>query len=200
MSPRPDVSEERKDQILEAATKVFSQHGFAGTRMDDIAVESGLSKGSLYWYFDSKDAIIVGILDRVFDWETAHIEEILEREDSAQKKMELFVETTLKNLDKMKPLMPIFFDFWSLSVRNKTINKAIKRYYQRFIDILEPIIEMGIKQGEFRPVDIRETVFALGALFEGTILFYAYFADVLDLETQFRTGLDLVLEGLVAKP
>ena len=200
MSPRPDVSEERKDQILEAATKVFSQHGFAGTRMDDIAVESGLSKGSLYWYFDSKDAIIVGILDRVFDWETAHIEEILEREDSAQKKMELFVETTLKNLDKMKPLMPIFFDFWSLSVRNKTINKAIKRYYQRFIDILEPIIEMGIKQGEFRPVDVRETVFALGALFEGTILFYAYFADVLDLETQFRTGLDLVLEGLVAKP
>lgn len=199
MSPRPDVREERKDQILEAATIVFTQHGFVDARMDDIVAESGLSKGALYWYFDSKDAIIIGILDRVFDWEAARWNEVLDREDSAQKKIEAFIETSLQDLDKMKPLMPIFFDFWSLSVRNKTIKKAIKRYYQRFIDIVEPIIELGIERGEFRPVDVRETALAIGALFEGTILFYAYFADIMDLETQFRTGLELILEGLVVK-
>lgn len=59
MAPRPDVSEERKTQILTAATKMFTEHGFAEARMDDIAVESGLSKGALYWYFESKDAIII---------------------------------------------------------------------------------------------------------------------------------------------
>ena len=199
MSPRPDVREERKDQILEAATKVFTQRGFADARMDDIVAESGLSKGALYWYFDSKDAIIVGILDRVFNWEAAHLQEILKSEDSAQKKLEAFVEASLQDIVRMKPLMPIFFDFWTLSIRNKTINKAIKRYYQHFINIVEPMIKLGIDQGEFRPIDVRETALALGALFEGTILFYAYFADVLDLETQLRTGLDLVLEGLVVK-
>jgi len=199
MSPRPNVREERKDQILEAATKVFTQRGFADARMDDIVAESGLSKGALYWYFDSKDAIIVGILDRVFNWEAAHLQEILKGEDSAQKKLVAFVEASIQDIVRMKPLMPIFFDFWTLSIRNKTINKAIKRYYQRFIDIVEPMIKLGIDQGEFRPIDVRETALALGALFEGTILFYAYFADVLDLETQLRTGLDLVLEGLVVK-
>ena len=199
MSPRPNVREERKDQILEAATKVFTQRGFADARMDDIVAESGLSKGALYWYFDSKDAIIVGILDRVFNWEAAHLQEILKGEDSAQKKLEAFVEASLQDIVRMKPLMPIFFDFWTLSIRNKTINKAIKRYYQRFIDIVEPMIKLGIDQGEFRPIDVRETALALGALFEGSILFYAYFADVLDLETQLRTGWDLVLEGLVVK-
>ena len=198
MSPRPDVSEERKDQILEAATKVFTQHGFVDARMDDIVSESGLSKGALYWYFDSKDAIIVSILDRVFDWEAAHWHEVLDREESAQKKLEAFVETSLKDLNKMEPLMPIFFDFWSLSVRNKTINKAIKRYYQSFIEMVEPIIELGIEQGEFRPVNVRETALAIGALFEGTILFYVYFTDIMDLETQFRTGLDLIMKGLVS--
>jgi len=197
MSPRPDVSEERKDQILAAATKVFTQRGFDKARMDDIADESGLSKGALYWYFDSKDAIIVGILDRIFDWQDAHLNEILERENSAQMKLETFVETTLQDINKMEPLMPILFDFWSLSVRNKTINKAIKRYYQRFLDVVEPIIELGIQQGDFRPVDVKEATLALGALLEGTILFYAYFYDILDLEKQFRTGLDLVLKGLV---
>jgi len=199
MSPRPDVSEERKNQIIAAATKVFSERGFAEARMDDIVAESGLSKGALYWYFDSKDAIIVAILDRVFDWEAAHLDEILDREASAELKLERFVDVTLQDLKKMKPLMPIFFDFWSLSVRNKNINKAIKRYYQNFIDIVEPIIELGIQRGEFRIVDVRESALAIGALFEGTILFYAYFYDILNLETQFRTGLELILEGLLEK-
>jgi len=75
--PRPDISEERKTQILSAATKVFTKHAFAEARMDDIVAESGLSKGSLYWYFDSKDAIIISILDQVFEWETAQVWDIL---------------------------------------------------------------------------------------------------------------------------
>jgi len=198
MSPRPDVSEERKDQIIAAATKVFTKHGFANARMDDIVAESGLSKGALYWYFDSKDAIIVSILDQIFDWETAHVRQLLESVDSATAKLEVFIDTTIKDIEKMKPMMPIFFDFWSLSVRKKTINQAIKRYYQNFLDLIEPIIEDGIRQGEFHSVNVKETAVAIGAMYEGTILFYIYFSDIIDLEQQFRTNLDLILDGLVA--
>jgi AcrR family transcriptional regulator len=200
MAPRPDVSEERKDQIIEAATRVFSRRGFSNARMDDIVVESGLSKGALYWYFDSKDAIIVSILDRIFDYETAHVRAILEREDSAKAKLEVFVDTMISDIDKMKPLMPIFFDFWSLSVRKKTINQAIKRYYQNFINLIEPIIEQGIENDEFRPVNVQETVVAIGAMYEGTILFHIYFSDVVDFEKQFRTNMDLILQGLMRNP
>jgi AcrR family transcriptional regulator len=199
MSPRPDVSEERKTQILTAATKVFTKHGFSGARMDDIVAESGLSKGAIYWYFDSKDSIIISILDQFFNWETAHLRELLEREVSAQKKLEIFVETTIKDLEKIKPLMPILFDFWSLSVRKKTVNQAIKRYYQNFLDLIEPIIQQGIDQGELRQINVSETAIALGAIFEGTILLYFYFPDTVDFEKQFRSNLDLILEGLIRK-
>ncbi|MEE9188487.1 MAG: TetR/AcrR family transcriptional regulator [Anaerolineales bacterium] len=199
MSPRPDVSEERKTQILTAATKVFTKHGFSGARMDDIVAESGLSKGAIYWYFDSKESIIIRILDQFFNWETAHLQELLEREVSAQKKLEIFVETTIKDLEKIKPLMPILFDFWSLSVRKKTVNQAIKRYYQNFLDLIEPIIQQGIDQGELRQINVSETAIALGAIFEGTILLYFYFPDTVDFEKQFRSNLDLILEGLIRK-
>ena len=47
MSPRPDVSDERKSQILKAAESVFTQKGFDEARMDDIADKTGLSKGTL---------------------------------------------------------------------------------------------------------------------------------------------------------
>jgi AcrR family transcriptional regulator len=200
MSPRPDVSEERKSQILEAATTVFIQHGFSDARMDDIVAESGLSKGTLYWYFDSKDAIIISILDRIFDFETSHVRKLLKNEHSAKAKFEIFVDTMIRDIDKVKPLMPIFFDFWSLSIRNKTINQAMKRYYQSFLDLIEPIIEAGIEQGEFHPVDVRETAVAIGAMYEGTILFNLYFSEIIDFENQFKSNLDLIMEGLINKP
>ena len=67
MSPKQDVSEERKNQILDAAMNIFAKMGFHKARMDDVAQESGLSKGALYWYFKSKDAIIAAILERLYN-------------------------------------------------------------------------------------------------------------------------------------
>jgi AcrR family transcriptional regulator len=51
------VAEFRRSEILAAATKVFATKGFAATRMDDIAKAARLAKGTLYLYFQSKDAI-----------------------------------------------------------------------------------------------------------------------------------------------
>ena len=78
---------------------------------------------------------------------------MLEKEVSAQDKLKLYVEISIKDLERMKPLMPIFFDFWSLSVRKKNIKQAIKGHYQYFIDFIEPLIQDGIDWGEFQSVD-----------------------------------------------
>ena len=197
MAPKPDVSEERKDQILEAATRVFTQRGFDDARMDDIVAESGLSKGAIYWYFDSKEAIIVAILDRIFYWETAHIQKNISSDLGAAKQLELFVQASIKEMHKIEPLMPLFFDFWTRSLRNPTINQAIKRYYQLFLEIIEPIIQQSISTGEFRPVEVKETALTIGAAFEGTILMWAYFPKIIDFDSQFKTTIDILLQGLV---
>ena len=64
--------EERVPKILDAALKEFSQHGFTGARMEDIAHGAGLSKGGLYAHFSSKEAIFKALLDRTLhqiDWQ-----------------------------------------------------------------------------------------------------------------------------------
>ena len=66
MSPRPNVTDERTSQIINAAEDVFTKKGFDEARMDDIAEQTGLSKGTLYNYFKSKDDLIIAILDRIF--------------------------------------------------------------------------------------------------------------------------------------
>ncbi len=65
--PRPNVSDERVPQILNAAMKVFNRKGLADARMEDIAKEAELSVGGVYWYYKSKDEVVFAILDQVID-------------------------------------------------------------------------------------------------------------------------------------
>jgi AcrR family transcriptional regulator len=83
MSPRPNVSDERKVQILNAAESVFTKKGFDEARMDDIAEKTGLSKGTLYLYFKSKDDLIIAILDRIFKREFGQLENLMGSETSS---------------------------------------------------------------------------------------------------------------------
>lgn len=61
------IQKKNRAAILEAALEVFSAHGFRGATVDQIAVESGLSKPNLLYYYRSKDAIYSALLERLLD-------------------------------------------------------------------------------------------------------------------------------------
>src|SRR5437867_10138512 len=78
--PRPDVSEERRGQILDAAAAVFARLGVRGSRIDDIVEEADLSKGGLYWYFKSKDELVAAFIERLFQRGIENFRRLLESE------------------------------------------------------------------------------------------------------------------------
>ena len=131
MAPKQDVSEERKSQILDAAMETFTEKGFHKTRMSDIAESSGLSKGSLYWYFDSKDAIILKLIDRVFEFEIKDLTALLTDDRSAEERLYIYAERGGQDIIKMLKWMPLVYDFLALAFRQDTIKNAIQRYYNK---------------------------------------------------------------------
>ena len=199
MSPKPDVSEERKDQIMNAAEEVFSQKGFSDARMDDIAEETGLSKGTLYLYYKSKDDLIIAILDRIFRREFRVFENLDYTSMSATGAVWAFVETTAKDVKMMMRLLPITYEFMGLAFRNKFVQKTFKTYLNHYLDILIPIIQHGIDSGEFRPADAKEVAIAMGAILEGTLLLWVYDNSLIEPEIHLRSGMKLLLEGVQAK-
>jgi AcrR family transcriptional regulator len=199
MSPKPDVSEERKDQIMNAAEEVFAQKGFSDARMDDIAEETGLSKGTLYLYYKSKDDLIISILDRIFQREFRVFENLDLTSMSATDAIWNFTETTSKDVKMMVRLLPITYEFMGLAFRNKFVQKAFKTYLNHYLDILIPIIQHGIDAGEFRPADAKEVAIAMGAILEGTLLLWVYDNSLIEPETHLRSGMKLLLEGVKAK-
>ena len=198
MSPRLDVSEERKDQIMNAAEGVFSQKGFNDARMDDIAEETGLSKGTLYLYFKSKEDLVIAILDRMFKEVFQGLKARKNTESSATEAIWRFTEDAIRDYKKMMRMMPIAYEFLALVFRNKIVQKAFKQYFNHYMNALVPIIQRGIDSGEFRRAEAEDIAIAAGAIFEGTILLWVYDKSRVDVERHIRSSIDLLLKGVLA--
>ncbi len=195
-----DTRTERKDQILEAAMTVFARSGFYQTRIDDIVREVGLSKGTIYWYFKSKDEIIVAIMERIFHRELDSIYAILEGEGSARERLLMLTRYAVDDLYKFKAtgLLPLFQEFYALAIRDSTIQEHIQEYMHISFTFLVPLIEQGIARGEFRPVDPEAASFTFACIFDGMMTDWTITPDLIDLETRLPAAVELLLDGLAA--
>jgi len=198
MSPRPDVSEERRTQILEAAMAVFAQKGFNQARMDDIAQEAGLSKGALYLYYKSKDAIISAILQFFFSRAIKKLQGFLESEEqlSVREQLLRLNQYYIAEMKWMVSLLPLSFEFYAVAARQRTVRQFLKQYFKDYREVLADLVQRGIDRGEFRP--IRAERVAIAALYEGLALLWLVDPDATQWEQTGESSLLLLLDGLAA--
>ena len=165
--------------------------------MDDIVSEAGLSKGAIYWYFNSKDEIIIAILDRLFERELASLRELQEDSRSAPERVSVFAETALHDMVRLLQLMPLAYEFYSMAFRIRAVRQALTNYFRSYMEALVPLLAQGVQRGEFRQIDPMEAAIAIGAIMEGTILLWVYDRETVDLERHIRTSLQLLLNGML---
>jgi AcrR family transcriptional regulator len=200
MSPRPDVSEERKNQIIEAAMNVFSRQGFHEARMDDIAQEAGLSKGALYLYYKSKDAIIAAILKSFFALEMRKIRSILDAGsdlsiDERLLSINHFFAADLKWLSTAAPIM---FEFYAVAARQKGVRQSLKEYFKEYRDLVASFIQRSIDQGEILPGDAEQIAVMIASLYEGLVLLWMIDPQAVQWEEMGAASIRILLVGLRA--
>ncbi len=198
MAPKPDVSEERTEQILDAALTVFSRRGIDRARMTDVGDEAGLSKATLYLYFKSKDALVGAIVRRLFERELRSFQELEVSDVSTREVLVDFGERIVEDLHRMRPLLPLLYEFYAMGLRKPAVRDVLGEFVRHFVDLLVPVIRRGVDRGELRPVDPERTAVALGAILEGTLLLWAYAPDRVELEEQIRFDVLALLDGLGA--
>jgi len=200
MPSRPDVSEKRKNQIIEAATNVFARLGFQKARMDDIVEESGLSKGTLYWYFKSKDDLIVGIIDKLLGNELTELRKLQATEGPVQEKLSKFIDITIDDFKRISPLLPMYYEFFAMAMRSQSIQSMFSRYFRSYMEVLTPLIQEGIHAREFEDIDATEAAIAIAAVLEGMIVLTAYDPDIIDLERHIRSASKILIDGMRRRP
>ena len=89
-------SEETRARILEAAMELFRQQGFEAATMREIAVKAGVATGAAYYYFDSKDAIVLAFYDQAQKDMEPELEAALEASRDLRERLRRLVEVKLE--------------------------------------------------------------------------------------------------------
>lgn len=195
---RDQQREERRKQILDAALAVFSQRGYHATNVSDVAAQAGVSQGTIYWYFESKDALFTAALSSYFvDFGTTALAEV-EDYSTAVEKFRALAESMRALAEGAEGLFTLFVGYWASSPNPEETATFWVDLLTEFKDVLVGIIEEGIERGEFRPVDAEALVWALMAAYDGLAAYLMLMPD-LDLGRATGVFVETLLEGLISR-
>ena len=197
MSPKVDVADERRAQIMEAALACFTRKGYNNTTMDDIAAESGLSKGSLYWYFKSKDDLFAEALLSVFMNIGQEAVTAVEQYSTASDKLRAVAQATVGFGKMVEGYFSLLLEFWISSPRREEAGQSWIGLLTEYKDIVVEVIEEGVKNGEFKPVDAEQLVWAIMAAYDGLAAYIMFIPDM-DIERISQVFVETLLSGLAA--
>ncbi len=199
MAARPRLSAQRLGAVLEAATAVFARSGFQRARMEDVAQQAGVSKGTLYLYFRSKDDLIAAILHRLFGGEMRHLQRLLAEEGPATARLLALTRHLADELQRLSVLLPIWFEFYALAARQKGVRQFLRAYFADYRAALAALIAQGSARGEFHAVDAGAAATTLIALYEGLTLLWAIDPQAVAADAAPEAALRLLLDGLIAR-
>jgi len=156
--------EERRAAILAAAKEVFAGHGYHGTTVAEIARTAGVSYGSVYWYFDSKDALFHELMESEGQALRRHVTEALATPTAGgpDAPFRAAVRATLEFFESDRALVKLLFrDCYALGDR---FEKHLFAIYEGFVGDIEHIVADGVRRGVVVDFPPRMVAFAVAAL------------------------------------
>ena len=194
----------RPAEIVDAALAVFAERGFSAARLDDVAARAGISKGTLYLYFASKEELFKAVVRQALLPNLERVERLLRAHPGpAAAQVELMIGQIGALLQNTQiGAMP------KLIIAEAGNFPELARFYleeviQRGLGLLAGVVERGIASGELRAVDVGHAVrtliapVLLAAIWKST--FEAHAGARLDADAFLRAALDLLLNGLRAE-
>jgi len=146
-------------EILRVAAKIFSERGYQGTTLDDIAKAASISRRTFYSYFGSKDELLQHIYRQVITTGIEAVKRIAAQELPAGEKLRRLIRHQVSNLANHRALLRVFFtEVFSLpGALTRSVAEANRSYSQ----IFERVIAEGVRTGELIPVQPRRFSYLL---------------------------------------
>jgi AcrR family transcriptional regulator len=197
MNQSDDLSSSRRNQIHQAALVCFGQKGYHQATMDDIVAESGLSKGTLYWYFPSKKDLFISLLDDGMqrfgsDWRV-----MLETPDlGAIQKLRTSLSFFKTEIVRMSPLADILLEAWALIRHDEDVEARLREFYIPYVDLMAEIIEDGIAEGVFFVDSSHDVAVVIVTLLDGIMLAISTGLELGDWDQILDTAEEMILTFL----
>ena len=192
---------ERPQEILEAAFVEFSRNGYAMTTLDRVAEHAGVTKGTIYVYFENKEHLFISMVREVTKATLDTVHEMLETHEGStadllRAQFSFIYQHIVEDRRRREVLR-------MLIAEAPRFPELADRYHQEILrpclDMLRQAIRRGMDRGEFRNsaiIDLPQIVIAPIALVDLWMMMFDT-RQPLDLKAYFNAHLDLVLNGLL---
>jgi AcrR family transcriptional regulator len=194
----------RPAEILAAALACFKERGFAATRLEDVAAKAGVTKGTIYLYYPSKEELFKAVVRRELVPNIERLETALDEPAPTATLLErLFTVWVQHIVPSPVSIIP------KLVIAEASNFPELARFYletavHRALRLVAAILHRGITRGEFRPVDVDHVVYCVLGPLLLTVLWQHSLGPhddrPLDAEAVCRAHLDLLLHGLQMHP
>ena len=139
-----EIRMDTRERILNAAMQAFSEKGFNGVSVDEIAKRAGVKKALIYYYFPSKDRIFKEVWDRSLDELEKHLFDEIENEKSYMKKLKGFLKAYIDFVTNRKVISEVI-NKERASVMSEDKWADLRDRYEGFLDKVANLIDEGKK-------------------------------------------------------
>jgi AcrR family transcriptional regulator len=179
---RADRQARTREELVDAADRLFTGNGFHATSVDAVADAAGYTKGAVYSNFESKEDLFFAVYERRVARRVEEIEATLASGDTAYAGMARLIEGLEQRRDE--GWLAVFFEFWAHVLRHPELRQRFAEQHRRIVEpIAEGLARIAAERGEGLPEDPMK-------------LATARYAATTGLQLERLTQPELVDEGL----
>ncbi|SPD75850.1 Transcriptional regulator [uncultured Desulfobacterium sp.] len=168
----------KKKDIMDVATRLFSQRGFRETSMADLSKLTGVAQGTIFYHFENKEKLFLSILEEFKDDITREFERYIAGRtfETGLEMMEDAISFYLYLAGAMEDRFLLLHrhDAYELARVNPVCRKHLESIYSCLSDIFEQAIIRGQEDGSVGPVPAKKTALIIFAMVDGLVRFNTY--------------------------
>lgn len=165
-----DYEDQRREELIKATYHEVAEKGYSAVTLQDIAKRAGVSKGSTLYYFSTKEDLFLGALEWIIGVVHERIHAAIASADDPVGKMKAVIGVIFGNAQESRQFFLAYSDFISIGTRNRRFHDLNAKFYEGCCGHDREIIELGIKAGIFRSVDLDDASSMVRALVDGMMM------------------------------
>ena len=155
---------DRRKHIMSVAARVFAEKGYYATTIADLAQAAGIAKGTIYWYFNNKRAIMISILDDISSEIAGTFGQVLRGSPDGLQALLDCIEPALVLLEKHGPIYLMYF--LEIGSTDSSIQEKYRQIYEAVHAGARIAVERGIEGGQIRAVNPDLAAYAVMGMVE----------------------------------
>lgn len=161
----PVKEKRRRAELVQAAYLAIYQHGYAFVTLSDIARAAGVSKGTLVYYFGSKEKLFEAVLRRFVRTIATSTRRALRQAHSTDEKLRVFVENQFYGLANTRRFYTVYLDFLSASTKDATLRGVTRAFFEESQELDLELARLTEGNAEARAWQLRALVDGLSIRF-----------------------------------